>query len=84
VIVGYEQSAAVRGGIGSLLLAARCGRDWVYVGAAGTVQGKGCGVSVEEDARYAEDQDAGRSVEGQELCLRPADANSRNRIPGLG
>jgi len=36
MIVGYEQSAAARGGIGSLLLAARRGHDWVYVGAVGT------------------------------------------------
>ncbi|MGM4915460.1 non-homologous end-joining DNA ligase [Rhizobium sp. 768_B6_N1_8] len=35
-IVGYEQSAAALGGIGSLLLAARRGHDWVYVGAVGT------------------------------------------------
>jgi bifunctional non-homologous end joining protein LigD len=31
-----EQSAVARGGIGSLLLAARRGYDWVYVGAVGT------------------------------------------------
>ncbi|SEI14949.1 bifunctional non-homologous end joining protein LigD [Rhizobium tibeticum] len=36
MIVGYEQSAAARGGIGSLLLAGRRGHDWVYVGAMGT------------------------------------------------
>ena len=36
MIVGYEQSAAARGGIGSLLLAARRGHDWIYVGAVGT------------------------------------------------
>ena len=36
MIVGYEQSAAARGGIGSLLLAGRRGHDWVYVGAVGT------------------------------------------------
>lgn len=36
MIVGYEQSAAARGGIGSLLLAARRGHDWVYVDAVGT------------------------------------------------
>ncbi|NRF07697.1 non-homologous end-joining DNA ligase [Agrobacterium pusense] len=36
MIVGYEQSAVARGGIGSLLLAARRGHDWVYVGAVGT------------------------------------------------
>ncbi|MBB5536298.1 hypothetical protein GGD55_003005 [Rhizobium giardinii] len=34
--VGYEQSAAARGGIGSLLLAARRGHDWAYVGSVGT------------------------------------------------
>jgi bifunctional non-homologous end joining protein LigD len=33
MIVGYEQSAVARGGIGILLLAARY--DWVYVGAVG-------------------------------------------------
>ena len=36
MVVGYEQSAAARGGIGSLLLAARRGNDWIYVGAVGT------------------------------------------------
>ncbi len=36
MIVGYEQSAAAHGGIGSLLLAGRRGHDWVYVGAVGT------------------------------------------------
>jgi bifunctional non-homologous end joining protein LigD len=36
MIVGYEQSAVARGGIGSLLLAARKGHDWVYVGSVGT------------------------------------------------
>lgn len=36
MIVGYEQSASARGGIGSLLLAARRGHDWIYVGAVGT------------------------------------------------
>ena len=36
IIVGYEYSAVARGGIGSLLLAARRGHDWVYVGAVGT------------------------------------------------
>ncbi|MBB3313323.1 bifunctional non-homologous end joining protein LigD [Rhizobium sp. BK196] len=36
MIVGYEQSKVARGGIGSLLLAARSGRDWVYVGSVGT------------------------------------------------
>jgi len=36
MIVGYERSAAARGGIGSLLLAARRGSGWVYVGAVGT------------------------------------------------
>jgi bifunctional non-homologous end joining protein LigD len=36
MIVGYQQSAAARGGIGSLLLAGRRGHDWVYVGAVGT------------------------------------------------
>lgn len=34
--VGYEQSASARSGIGSLLLAARKGHDWVYVGSVGT------------------------------------------------
>ncbi|PDT44712.1 ATP-dependent DNA ligase [Sinorhizobium fredii] len=36
MIVGYEQSASARGGIGSLLLAGRQGCDWVYVGSVGT------------------------------------------------
>jgi len=36
MIVGYEQSASARGGIGSLLLAARKGDEWVSVGSVGT------------------------------------------------
>ncbi len=36
MIVGYEPSAAARGGIGSLLLADRRRHDWVYVGAVAT------------------------------------------------
>ena len=36
MIIGYEQSAVARGGIGSLLLAGRQGDDWVYVGSVGT------------------------------------------------
>ncbi|MBB3660870.1 bifunctional non-homologous end joining protein LigD [Rhizobium sp. BK650] len=36
MIVGYEQSKVARGGIGSLLLAARSGHDWAYVGSVGT------------------------------------------------
>ncbi|MBD0416851.1 non-homologous end-joining DNA ligase [Oryzicola mucosus] len=36
MIIGYEQSESARGGIGSLLLAGRRGREWVYVGAVGT------------------------------------------------
>lgn len=36
MIVGYEQSAAARSGIGSLLLAARRGDSWVSVGSVGT------------------------------------------------
>ncbi len=36
VVVGYEHSMAARGGIGSLLLVARKGDDWVYVGSVGT------------------------------------------------
>ncbi|MFC3204832.1 non-homologous end-joining DNA ligase [Aquamicrobium soli] len=36
MIIGYEASSAARGGIGSLLLAAKRGHDWVYVGEAGT------------------------------------------------
>lgn len=36
MIVGYEQSTSARSGIGSLLLAARKGHDWVYVGSVGT------------------------------------------------
>jgi bifunctional non-homologous end joining protein LigD len=37
MIVGYELSAAARGGIGSLLLlAGKRGNDWVYAGAVGT------------------------------------------------
>ncbi|MCR6502879.1 non-homologous end-joining DNA ligase [Shinella sp. CPCC 101442] len=36
MIVGYEQSAAARGGIGSLLLVARRGDTWVSVGSVGT------------------------------------------------
>jgi bifunctional non-homologous end joining protein LigD len=36
MIVGYEASQAARGGLGSLLLAARKRHDWVYVGSVGT------------------------------------------------
>lgn len=36
VVIGYEQSNVARGGIGSLLLAARRGDSWVSVGAVGT------------------------------------------------
>ncbi|RFB82473.1 ATP-dependent DNA ligase [Rhizobium leguminosarum bv. trifolii] len=36
MIVGYEQSASARGGIGSLLLAAKKGFDWISVGSVGT------------------------------------------------
>ena len=36
MIIGYEQSAVARGGIGRLLLAARRRDDWVYVGSVGT------------------------------------------------
>jgi bifunctional non-homologous end joining protein LigD len=36
MIVGYEQSASARGGIGRLLLAGRRGLDWIYVGSVGT------------------------------------------------
>ncbi|MBB4236264.1 non-homologous end-joining DNA ligase [Rhizobium esperanzae] len=36
MIVGYEQSASARGGIGSLLLAGKKGFDWIYVGSVGT------------------------------------------------
>jgi bifunctional non-homologous end joining protein LigD len=36
MIVGYEQSATARGGLGSLLLAGRRGSAWIYVGSVGT------------------------------------------------
>ncbi len=36
MIVGYEYSLSARGGIGSLMLAARRGNDLVYVGSVGT------------------------------------------------
>ncbi len=36
MIVGYEHSLSARAGIGSLLLAARKGNDWIYVGNVGT------------------------------------------------
>ncbi|MDB5555571.1 MAG: ligD [Rhizobium sp.] len=36
MVVGYEQSASARGGVGSLLLAGRNGDTWVYVGAVGS------------------------------------------------
>ncbi|MDP9812580.1 bifunctional non-homologous end joining protein LigD [Rhizobium tibeticum] len=36
MVVGYEHSMVARAGIGSLLLAARKGNDWVYVGSVGT------------------------------------------------
>ncbi|CCM79495.1 ATP-dependent DNA ligase (fragment) [Rhizobium mesoamericanum STM3625] len=47
IVVGYEQSSVARGGIGSLLLAARKGDDWAYVGSLGT----GFSVSVAEKLR---------------------------------
>lgn len=36
IVVGYEHSTSARGGIGSLLLAARRGNDFIYVGNVGT------------------------------------------------
>ena len=36
IVVGYELSTVARSGIGSLLVAARKGNDWVYVGSVGT------------------------------------------------
>ncbi|RVD66742.1 hypothetical protein EN750_01925 [Mesorhizobium sp. M7A.F.Ca.ET.027.03.2.1] len=36
MIVGFELSATARGGVGSLLLAGKCGNDWAYAGAVGT------------------------------------------------
>lgn len=36
MVVGYERSSVARGGIGSLLLAARRGSAWVSVGSVGT------------------------------------------------
>jgi bifunctional non-homologous end joining protein LigD len=36
MVFGYEQSATARGGLGSLLLAARRGHGWAYVGSVGT------------------------------------------------
>ncbi|CDM61133.1 non-homologous end-joining DNA ligase [Rhizobium favelukesii] len=36
IVVGYEPSSVARAGIGSLLLAASKGREWVYVGNVGT------------------------------------------------
>jgi bifunctional non-homologous end joining protein LigD len=36
VVIGYEHSAVARGGIGSLLLAARWGDSWASVGSVGT------------------------------------------------
>ena len=36
MIIGYEHSPSARGGVGSLLLAARKGDDWVSVGSVGT------------------------------------------------
>ena len=36
LVVGYERSSAARSGIGSLLLAARKGDGWTYVGSVGT------------------------------------------------
>jgi len=36
MVVGYEYSTSARGGIGSLLLAARRRDEWVYVGSVGT------------------------------------------------
>lgn len=36
MVIGYEQSSSARGGVGSLLLAARQGGDWKSVGSVGT------------------------------------------------
>ncbi|CDM57219.1 non-homologous end-joining DNA ligase [Rhizobium favelukesii] len=36
IVVGYELSTVARSGIGSILLAARKGNDWIYVGNVGT------------------------------------------------
>ena len=36
IVVGYEHSTSARGGIGSLLLAARRGNNFIYVGNVGT------------------------------------------------
>ncbi len=36
VVIGYEESSVARGGIGSLLLAARQGHEWKSVGSVGT------------------------------------------------
>ncbi|SEI18775.1 bifunctional non-homologous end joining protein LigD [Rhizobium tibeticum] len=36
IVVGYELSTVARSGIGSLLLAARRGSGWAYVGNVGT------------------------------------------------
>lgn len=36
MVVGYEHSLSARAGIGSLLLAARKGNDWIYVASVGT------------------------------------------------
>lgn len=52
MIVGYEASAAARGGIGSLLLAGRRGDGWVYVGSVGT----GFSGQVAKDLRGALDE----------------------------
>ena len=36
IVVGYEPSGSARGGVGNLLLAARKGHDFVFVGSVGT------------------------------------------------
>jgi len=36
MVIGYEQSSLARGGVGGLLLAARQGGDWKFVGSVGT------------------------------------------------
>ena len=83
MIVGYEASAAARGGLGSLLLAGKRGHDWVYVGSVGTgFNGKDATL-----LRTALDKLRTKTpavpLKGKKPRLRAADTDRRDRIPRL-
>lgn len=80
MVVGYERSASARGGIGSLLLAARKGHDW-FLCRLGRyrLQHERCRIPA-RDPRQAEDDQARRATQGQEPGVRTADTDRRSRI----